>query len=375
MPPPVVPRRVMQVLHQGGGAGSVSSTLHLSLGLRRSGVEVVFVCPPASEVEALAAGGGLTVVPLPLEAGARRANAAALAALVARHRPELVNSQSARDREALTWLRLTGRLSVPLVLTRRQMPRTFFLENWLASRAADRVVAVSHAVAGALRRRGTPVRKLVVVHNGLIAERVDHPVSERELFQWKDRIGWSPAQRPVGIVARPKDQRVVLEALRLVRTPVRLVLAGVDPASPLGAAARSVGPPHAVVCLPFAADVAALYRLLEVVLLPSRMEGFSQSLLEAMALGKPVAASAAGGNPELVTQGTDGLLVPPLDPAAWAAAIERLLGDAAFAAGLGSAARHTARERFSLDRTVAGTLDVYRSLTGGETLAPAAPGG
>jgi glycosyltransferase involved in cell wall biosynthesis len=370
-----MPLRVMQVLHQGGGAGSVASTLHLSLGLRRAGVDVVFVCPPGSEVEALAVGGGLTVVPLPLEAGARRANAAALAGLIARHRPGLINSQSARDREALTWLRLTGRLPGALVLTRRQMPRTFFLENWLASVAADRVVAVSRAVARALRRRGTPARKLVVIPNGLIAERVDRSVSDRALFDWKDRIGWNPGQRTIGIVARPKDQRVTLEALRLVRTPVRLVLAGVDPSGPIGTIARSVGPPHAVVCLPFTEDVAPLYRLLGVALLPSRMEGFSQSLLEAMALSKPVIASAAGGNPELVTHEVDGLLVPPLDPRAWAAAIERVLGDAVLAARLGEAARRTARDRFSLERTVAGTLALYRSLGLPAALAPAAPHG
>jgi glycosyltransferase involved in cell wall biosynthesis len=370
-----MPFRVMQVLHQGGGAGSVASTLHLGLGLQRSGADVLFVCPPGSEVEALAAGGGLVVVPLALEAGARRGNAAALAALVGRYSPQVINSQSARDRSALTWLRLTGRLPMPLVLTRRQMPRTFVLENWVASRAADRVVAVSHAVARALRRRGTPARKLTVIHNGLIAERVDRPVSERALFNWKDRIGWTPSQRTIGIVARAKDQRVVLEALRSVRTPVRLVLAGVEPSSALGTRAAAVEAPHAAVALPFSPDVAPLYRLLEAALLPSRMEGFSQSLLEAMALGKPVIASAAGGNLELVTHGVDGLLVPPLNPAAWAAAIERALLDAPLAEAMGAAARHTARERFTLGRTVARTLDLYRSLASPAALAPAAPHG
>jgi glycosyltransferase involved in cell wall biosynthesis len=365
----------MQVLHQGSGAGSVTSTLHLSLGLQRAGVDVVFVCPPETEVEALALDGKLAVRPLALGAGERRANAAALADLIAREGVELVNSQSARDREALTWLRLTGRLPIPLVLTRRQMPRTFFLENWLASLAADRVVAVSHAVARALHRRGTPARKLTVIHNGLIAERVDRPVSERALFNWRDRIGWISGQRTIGIVARPKDQRVVLEALRLVRTPVRLVLAGVEPSSAIGASARAVAPPHAVVCLPFIAEVTPLYRLLDAALLPSRMEGFSQSLLESMALGKPVIASAAGGNPELVTDGVDGLLVAPTDPAAWAKAIERVLGDAPLAARLGAAARRTARERFSLERTVAATLELYRSLSPAAALAPAAPHG
>jgi len=364
--------RVMQVLHQGGGAGSVASSLHLSLGLLRAGVEVIFVCPPGSEVEALAADGCLTVRPVDLSPGARRANAAALAAVIARDRPDLVNSQSARDRAALTWLRLTGRLPMPLVLTRRQMPRTFFLENWLASRAADRVIAVSRPVAAALRRRGTPARKLVVIPNGLIAARVDRRVTDRELFDWRDRIGWEPGRRTIGIVARPKDQHVVLAALDRVRTPVRLVLAGVDPTGPIAARARAVADRHAVVCLPFMADVVPLYQLLEIALLPSRIEGFSQALLEAMALGKPVIASAAGGNVDLVRHETDGLLVPPLDPAAWAAAIERLLADPSLAARLGAAARETARVTFSLDRTAERTLELYRSLLVGGSLAPVA---
>ncbi|HJR51322.1 MAG TPA: glycosyltransferase family 4 protein, partial [Gemmatimonadales bacterium] len=284
----------------------------------------------------------------------------------------LVNSQSARDRAALTWLRLTGRLPMPLVLTRRQMPRTFFLENWLASRAADRVVAVSGPVAAALRRRGTPARKLVVIPNGLITARVDRRVTDRELFDWRDRIGWEPSRRTIGIVARPKDQHVVLAALDRVRTPVRLVLAGVDPTGPIAARARAVGEPHAVVCLPFVADVMPLYRLLEMVLLPSRIEGFSQALLEAMALGKPVIASAAGGNADLVRHEIDGLLVPPLDPAAWAEAIERLLADGALAARLGGTGRETARTTFSLDRTVERTLELYRSLVA-DPLAPVGP--
>ncbi len=342
----------------------MTSTLHLSLGLRAAGVEVIFVCPPGSEVEALAAGGSLTVRPLALEPGARRANAAALAELVSRHQPDVVNSQSARDRKALVRLRLTGRLPMPLVLTRRQMPRTFFLENWLASRAADRVVAVSGAVAAALRRRGTPERKLVVIPNGLVLARVDGRVSDRALFDWKDRIGWEAERRTIGIVARPKDQDVVLQALGRVRTPVRLVLAGVDPATPIGARARAVGAPHAVICVPFTPDVAPLYRLLEVVLLPSRIEGFSQALLEAMALGKPVIASDAGGNPELIRHEADGLLVPPLDPAAWAAAIDRVLGDPLLATRLGGAATRTARETFALERTVERTLALYREVVG-----------
>jgi glycosyltransferase involved in cell wall biosynthesis len=354
--------RVLQILHQGGGAGSVTSTLHLALGLARAGVTVRFACPPGSEVEARARAGGLDVLPVSLVPDARRANAAAIAALLARHPVDLVNSQSARDRQALAWLALSRRLEPPLVLTRRQMPRTFFLENWLSSRVAARVIAVSRAVAAALERKGTPARKLEIVPNGLVTERVDAPVSPGAVDAWRSRIGWDARQRTVGIVSRPKDQLVVLRALPRLRTPVRLVLAGVEPDSPLARAAAAVGPPHAAVALPFTGEVRPLYELLDLVLLPSRIEGLSQSLLEGMGLGKPVIASSAGGNLDLITAEADGLLVPALDSAAWAAAIDRVLSDAALAGRLGAAARHTARERFSLEHTVARTLAVYQSV-------------
>lgn len=352
----------MQVLHQGGGAGSVTSTLHLSLGLARAGLHVRFVCPPGSEVEALARNGGLEVHPLRLVARQERVNGAALAGLLARHPVDLINSQSSIDRRALTWLSLTRRLPVPLVVTRRQMPRTFFLENWLMSRLAAQVVAVSQAVGEALIRRGTPRRKLTVIPNGVVTDRIDLPVSDIALEQWKARVGWEPSRRTVGIVSRPKDQEVILRALPSVRTPVRLVLAGVDPQSGLGQLAGRVAAPHAVVCLPFTPEVRPLYDLLDLVMLPSRSEGLSQSLLEAMALGKPVIASAATGNLELVTDGVNGRLVAPTAPMAWAAAIDDLLTNTGLARQLGTAARRTARHTFGLEHTVARTAQLYESL-------------
>jgi glycosyltransferase involved in cell wall biosynthesis len=355
---------VMQVLHQGGGAGSVTSTLHLSLGLARAGLHVRFVCPPDSEVETLARAGGLEVHSLKLEPHRRRDNAGKIAALLDRYPVDLINSQSARDREALTWLAFTRRLPAPLVVTRRQMPRTFILENWLMSRVAAQVVAVSRAVGDALIRRGTPKRKLTVIPNGVVTARIDVPVSAAAVGEWKARIRWDPERRTIGIVSRPKDQEVVLRALPHVRTPVRLVLAGVEPQSRLGQLAANVAAPHAVVCIAFTPEVRPLYDLLDLVMLPSQSEGLSQALLEAMALGKPVIASAASSNLELITHGVDGLLVDPLDPAAWARALEDLLSDPDQAGRLGAAAKRSARDNYALERTVRRTADLYQSIVG-----------
>jgi glycosyltransferase involved in cell wall biosynthesis len=352
---------VLISLHQGGGAGSVNSVLRLALGLAGRGLAVRFVCPPASEVESEARAGGLEVHPLPLAKGHRFGNAARLRALLAAHPVDLINSHGSRDREALTCLGLTGRLPAPVVFTRRSYPRTTPLENWLASQVASRVVAISQPVADALRHRGTPAGKLVVIPNGVLLDRIDRPVTATEIRAWRERTGWEPSRRTVAIVARPKDQAVVLRALTEVRTPVRLVLAGLD-----GDALTGSLPPvperHAVVRLPFTADIRPLYELVELALHPSRWDALPQAVLEAMALGKPVIASRATGNTVIIHDGEDGLLVEPMHAGAWAAAIDQVLSDPVLAARLGAAARLRAREGFPFERTVDLTLALYRAI-------------
>ncbi len=351
----------MLALHQGGGAGSVNSVLRLALGLRDAGLQVSLACPPESQVEGDARAGGLEVHPVPLARQSRLTNARQLARLLARHPVDLVNSQGSRDREAFTLLGVLRRLPVPLVLTRRSYPRSTRLETWFAGRAADRIIALSEPVAEVLVRQGTPAAKVVVIHNGLLADRIDQPVSTEALQRWRERIGWEPSRRTVGVVARPKDQAVLLEALSDLVTPVRLVLAGLDGAA-LSAPLAPVPERHAVVRLPFDPDIRPLYDLLEVALHPSRYDAFPQAVLEALALGKPVIASRASGNAVIVREGVDGLLVEPRAPRAWASALDRVLQDGALARRLGEAGRRRAREDFPFSRTVERTVRLYREL-------------
>jgi glycosyltransferase involved in cell wall biosynthesis len=81
-----------------------------------------------------------------------------------------------------------------------------------------------------------------------------------------------------------------------------------------------------------------------------------------MALGKPVIASAATGNLDLVTDRVDGRLVSPGHPEAWALALEELLTDMHLARRLGEAGRYTARETFALQHTVDRTAQLYESV-------------
>jgi glycosyltransferase involved in cell wall biosynthesis len=94
----------------------------------------------------------------------------------------------------------------------------------------------------------------------------------------------------------------------------------------------------------------------------SVLEGLCTSLLDALALRRPAVGSAVGGIPEVIVDGVTGLLVPPRDPAALAAAVVRLLGDPDLARRLGDAGRRHVEERFTVDAMVEGTLRVYREL-------------
>ena len=111
------------------------------------------------------------------------------------------------------------------------------------------------------------------------------------------------------------------------------------------------------------ADVLALYAGADVVVSPSVIpDAFSRVVLEAMAAGRAVVATAVGGTPELIEDGESGLLVPRHDPAALAAAIERLLDDPALAARLGAAARRRVQTRFAPEASVERLLALYAAV-------------
>jgi glycosyltransferase involved in cell wall biosynthesis len=112
-------------------------------------------------------------------------------------------------------------------------------------------------------------------------------------------------------------------------------------------------------------EVEQVYAALDLFLFPSLAEPLGSSLLAAMAYGLPAVAAAGGATPEIITDQANGLLAPAADPAGFADAVLRLLDDAALAGRLGDAARQTIERRFSADRMVQDTLDLYGRICAG----------
>src|SRR6266542_6535795 len=317
------PLTILQLTHQGGPAGSTQSIFGLSERLARRGHRLLVGCRPDALLARLAREAGLSVVPL--DFARLDVLAGALGELIARERVDVVNAHATRDRRALTWLRWRGRLSQAFVVTRRTMPLTSPVELLGVGLTADRTIAVSGAVARALRRRLHPGGRLRVVPNGIALERIDAAVSPHDLAAARAALGATNGRPVVAVVARRKDQHVLLGALPRVERPVVLALVGIEADERLRGLADAAPSRHRVVLVPFTERPLAFYHLASVAALPSRIEGLSQALLEAMALGLPVVASDAGGNRELITPGQTGMLVAPLDPAAWARTLDGLL--------------------------------------------------
>ena len=237
------------------------------------------------------------------------------------------------------------------------------------SHLADAVTACCAFSARALcENDGFPGRRIEVVENGIDLGRHAAPADRAAL---REKFGLAPDRQYVTMVARfhpVKAHPMLLKAfaeVARVRPDVDLLLAGEGPGRPaLEVMAKALGILERVKFLGVRPDVPDLLAAADVFALTSVSEAASLTLMEAMAAGRPVVITAVGGNPELVRDGVDGLLVPRGDHAACARAILRLLADTELAARLGAAARARAEEAFSLARTVDRYYRLYRRLAG-----------
>jgi glycosyltransferase involved in cell wall biosynthesis len=285
-----------------------------------------------------------------------------------------------------------------LALGERGLPRPYIVSTVHSSRirsdedrervraltpSIDRLVAVSRAIVAKLRSEGRDTVPVELIYNGVDLSRYDH---QEACCTLPEEYGFAAGTPLVGVVARLEPEKghpTLLEAWAQVLEGVpeaRLLIVGEgsrrealeEQARGLGLLGdecdgdRCVGTRHArpgakVVFTGRRDDVPAVTAALDVAVLPSYREAQGMVILEAMALSRPVVATSVGGIPEMIEDGVTGMLVPPRDPTALAAAIRRLLDDHPLADTLARAGHDLVHERFCLERMIAEVGDIYEA--------------
>ena len=229
-----------------------------------------------------------------------------------------------------------------------------------------RIIACSRGAAERFTRHHRYVTKIRVIYNGVDLKKIA-PARER----LRPEYGLRPDLPLIGIVGtlKPiKGQEIFLRMARRVLDAgleAQFFIIGADPLSGepylrrLEEIVSELGLSGQVRFTGFRKDNLDVIRSLDILVSASTEEAMPRNLIEAMALGRPVVATAVGGVPELVEEEVTGLLVPSGDDAAMARAVMRLARDPDLCRRFGEAARAKVKERFSLDRFVEGIESVY----------------
>jgi glycosyltransferase involved in cell wall biosynthesis len=360
--------RVVEVLATGtnGGAQEHLYSLVTRMDPARYDVSVVSLSPGSAVRKLQRAGVPVLVLDEPDDAIAVGALAAHLAEVSAdvlhnhMYRAELVGTRAALA------LAEIGRPK-PLVVSTVHSSRVRSAEDREQLRRLtphiDRLIAVSRAIVRKLADEERDIVPVSLIYNGVDLQRYDH---QEPCCTLRDEYGMEPGSQLVGVVARLEPEKghpTLLEAwpgvIRKVPDAYLLVVGEGSRREELEARARSLRIAHRVVFTGRRDDMPAVTAALDVAVLPSYREAQGLSVLEAMALSRPVVATNVGGIPEMITDGMTGLLVPPHDAAALTAAIVRLLTDHPYADLIARAGHDLVHERFCVERMVADVEAIY----------------
>lgn len=270
---------------------------------------------------------------------------------------------------SLAWL-ATHRLAIPAVVARRVDFRVG--GNRLSRRkyfaSGVHYIAISEAVRDVLAESGIDSQRVAIVHSGIDTSRFPQREGPRNDSAAKEfgAVPEVPLIANVAALTDHKDQATLLRAAARLRdrgVAFRLVIAGGGELEvPLKSQCSQLGLQDRVLFAGHISDLRPLYSAADLFVMSSHMEGLCTSILDAMWIGIPVVAMRTGGIPEIVEDGSNGLLAMPRDADGLADALEKVLRNPTMAENFAAEGRKTVLQKFTADRMVEGTIAAYREI-------------
>lgn len=294
-------------------------------------------------------------------------------------RQERVSVMHCHDQYSNFFSTLSARMAgVPVIVASKRWlhsSMTYRIANGIGFRVATRVLANSESVARSLREDDRLGSGRIVVIPNFVDDVAFQPPTDTELARWRSELALDGDVLVVGIVASLlpiKDHATLLRAAAQLAPQwplLRIVIVGQGPElAKLRELATTLGIGEIVRFAGLRPQVPSLHFLFDVSVLCSVSEGFPNSLVEAMAAGRPIVATDVGGVRDAVRDGENGLLVPPGDPQALASALATLLASRERRRELGSAGAQRARREFHASVVVGMLEQLYERLLSAHSL-------
>ncbi|HTN43416.1 MAG TPA: glycosyltransferase [Nitrospiria bacterium] len=347
--------------------GGEAQLLHLALGLAQRGHYCIVAGQPDSPLLSRAAGKGLRTEAVAMPSEWSLPAVWTLSEILKRERIQVIHMHTSHACTLGGWAaRLAG---VPARIISRRVDfsvRSNPLRKMKYQWGVDRILAISEGVRNVLLADGLDPNRIEVVRSGIDPRPFDPDYPPGEARRELGIPEGSPVIGCVAHFADHKGHRYLIEAAVRVAAAVpdvRFLLVGEGELRPaIELQIKDLGLERHVVLTGFRNDVPRLLAAMDIVVLSSHLEGLGTSLLDAMAMARPVVATRVGGIPEMVEDGLNGRLVPPRDPAALAEALIMLINRPEERKRLGRAGRTRMLQTFSAEAMVAATEAVYRKV-------------
>ena len=368
----------MKILHintERTWRGGEQQTLYLLQALKKRNIGSHLVCQPESPMEARAKAAGVVVFPVAMRGESDLLAGMRIRKLIHQFNYAIIHSHTSHA-HTIAYLASVG-IDVRRLVTRR-VDFSIFRHSFLKLSGfkyrfmADYYIAISHKIKEVLINDGISDQRIFVVHSGIDPQRFQEADSSHLLSEFDIKIGEKIVIN-VAHLAGHKGQKFLLEAIPrvLARIPeTRFFIVGKgELIDELKAQSSALGLNQKLIFTGFRQDVGSFYHMADLCVMSSVEEGLGTAVLDALACGKPVVATAAGGLPEIIDDGVTGRLVAPADPAALAEGIVELLSRQEVAGAMAAAGRDKVRQRFSIEAMAEKNIEVYQKLLRGKSNA------
>lgn len=358
---------ILQIVSSSRVSGAEKHVLVLTEYLHKRGHNILALCPPGEWLPPQLRDAGATVLERNMSFTRMLKMANGIKQVMQEHQIDLIHSHLTR---ATYFGCLMGQLTGKSVVSSVHVHSHDIVYRYILPQPKNHIITVSDWVRNGFINLGVPPKQVHTIYNGTEFIGAVPPPMTEEPLPIHAEFSLPPDAELIGIFARVnefKGQHLLVRALRRViceRPHAYLICVGpVEPRmqKALWELAATMGVAERVRFTGTRNDVQRILGAMHIVALPSRYEACSMAILEAMAMGKPVIATRAGGNPELVLDNETGLLIER-NPDALADAILTILNDSDALSRMGSAARSLAESRFSARIMVDNIEALYRKI-------------